>query len=136
MKKLTPKDVDYPDGLKDANGDWIHKPVHFFLGGYWTMRCCFAEAHHGYWGIGLVALGGYLLFSPCLLVGLIGALLIAFGLWCIEDDFIDQHPTQVFKYKPLYHSYLHNAYGKFYKYKWVRKLNSIVSWFFHLFGKK
>ena len=126
--------IPYPNGLRDANGNWIHKPVHF-QGTRFQMRCDFAEAHHGYYFAIVMPPGFWLItfaFYPAVLFGLI---LIANGIWWTWDDWVDQHPKQVMQYSPLYHSLVHRLYGKIYKYKAVRWLNSIVSAFFHLFRK-
>jgi hypothetical protein len=114
----------YPNGLKDDNGDWIHRPVHSFLFGLWVMRCSFKEIHHGYEGMLLSMIGYILTLSINNLLVLIGWILIILGAYLFYDDFIKQHPRQVYQYKPLYHSPVHIWYGKhLYTNTFVRWLN-------------
>jgi len=118
--------IPYPNG-DTAKGI---KPVwHFFW--VYNMRLNWAESHHLYWGLGAMAIGAWLLSVSIIA----GSIVFLTGLWWALDD-LYQHHTQVYQYSPLYHSLVHRLYGKIYKYKAVRWLNSIVSAFFHLFRKE
>jgi hypothetical protein len=121
------KPIPYPHGNSHLG---IH-PVHSFFG--FKVRMNIWEIHHGYIGIVLVAIGTYLLTIPNYFTVLAGEVSFLLGLYLIYDDFLIQHPMQVYDYDPLYHSPVHVfIYDtlELYNNKYYRALNIFADWLF------
>ena len=107
-------------------------PVRNILG--FKMRINWAESHHLYWSLILMALAGPWMRSDDLVVFCIAYALEALGLAVAVDD-VYQHHRQV--KDPAYHSPVHNWYGRtLYRYEWVKRLNEFVSKMIHRMGRK
>ena len=120
----------YPDGVRNDDGSWKIRPVYYIL--FFSMRLAWAEVHHLYWGILAMIGGAYRFVEGHQIEGAIEFLL---GLWWAIDD-LYQHWRQLIEYDPLYHSPVHNLYGKYlYRFNFIRALNDFASWVFHLFRK-
>jgi hypothetical protein len=87
------------------------------------------EAHHLYWGVGLIALGAALWLALPWPWCLLAVPIVLVGSWCAVDD-IYQHVRQL--WQPDYQSSLHRWFVReLYPNPIVRKLNI---WLDHLFG--
>ena len=92
------------------------------------LRLKWAETHHGYYGICLMASTFIFTFTPFW-----STFILILGLYLLADD-TWQHARQVKEFNPCYHSPVHRFiydYLKLYDRAWFRALNKFADWLFH-----
>lgn len=102
-----PTQYAYPNGVKNPDGSWKIRPVHYIL--FFSVRMSFAEWHHLFIGLMFMAFGAYRFTEGHYIEGAIEFLL---GLWWTIDDCY-QHNRQLYEYDPLYHSPVHILYSDY-----------------------
>jgi len=125
-----PVSYAHMDGVKNADGTWAIRPVHYIL--FFSVRMSFAEWHHLYIGLISMALGAYRFLEGHQVEGAVEFLL---GLWWAIDD-IYQHWRQLYEYDPLYHSPVHKLYSDYlWRFNIVKVLTRLADKVFNWLGK-